>query len=113
MMERRQQSRKSLQCRVYFICVSADGRESSQDIGVVRDISAGGMMLETTTPINTTEIRIITSTPDNQQIEAIGGVIYSMQVGQGQYNTGIFFQSSPEDAARFVEQLVLVQDESG
>ena len=112
-MERRQQPRKSLQCQVYFICVSADGRESSQDIGMVRDVSAGGMMLETTTPINTTEIRIIASTTDNQQIEASGGVIYSMQVGEGQYNTGIFFQSSSEEAARFVEQLVLVQDESG
>ena len=112
-MERRQQPRKSLQCQVYFICVSADGRASSQDIGVARDVSSGGMMLETPTPINTTEIRLIASTPDNQQIETTGGVIYSMQMGEGQYNTGIFFQSSSEDAARFIEQLVLVRDESG
>lgn len=112
-MERRQQPRTSLHCQVYFICVSADGRESSQDIGMARDVSAGGMMLETATPINTTEIRIIAPTPDNQQIEVSGGVIYSMQVGEGKYNTGIFFQTSSEDAARFVEQLMLVQNKSG
>ena len=109
-MERRLQHRKSVQCQVYFICVSADGRESSQDIGVARDISAGGMLLETTTPINTTDIRLIASTSDHQQIETSGGVIYSIQVGEGQYNTGIFFQSASKDAARFVEQILLARD---
>lgn len=106
-MERRRQPRKSLRSQVYFICVSADGRESTQDIGVVRDISAGGMMLETTTPINTMEIKIVAATADNQQVEAKGGIIYSMQVGEGRYNTGVFFQSGSEKAARFVEQLML------
>ncbi len=112
-MERRQQHRTSIQCQVYFICLSADGRESFQDIGVARDISSGGMMLETTTPINTMDIRIIASTPDNQQIETSGGVIYSMQVGEGRYNTGIFFQSDSEKSARFIEQLVLAYDVGG
>jgi hypothetical protein len=106
-MERRQEPRKSLQGQVFFICVSADGRESAQDIGVARDVSAGGMMIETTTPINTREIRIIASAPDNQQMEATGGVIYSMEVSEGMYSTGIFFQSDPEEAAKFVEQLML------
>ena len=109
-MERRKQSRKSLHCQVYFICVSKDGRESAQDIGVARDISRGGMMLETTTPINTTEIRIIASTSDNRKIEASGGVIYSMEIAEGKYSTGIYFQSKPEEAALFVEQLMLAGD---
>jgi len=112
-MERRQHPRKSLQCQVYFICVSADGRESTQDIGVVRDISAGGMMLETTTPINTMEIKIIAATADNQKMEAEGGVTYSMQVGEGRHNTGIFFQSDSEKTERFVEQLILACDADG
>ena len=112
-MERRQQPRKSLQRQVYYICVSADGRESAQDIGVARDISAGGMMLETSTPINTTEIRIVASTPDKEQIEVNGGIIYSMQEGEGKYKTGIFFQSESKEAARFVERLLLSLDAGG
>lgn len=112
-MERRQQPRKSLQCRVYFICVSADGRESAQDIGVARDISTGGMMLETATPINTMDIRIIAPTVDKRQIEARGGIIYSMQVGEGRYNTGVFFQGAPEDTARFVAQIMHADDIGG
>ena len=112
-MERRQQPRKSLRCQVYFICVSADGRKSAQDIGVALDISAGGMMLETTTPINTMEIKIIAATADNQPIETLGSVIYSMQVGEGRYNTGIFFQSDSKEAARFVELLMQACDADG
>ncbi|MEN8244484.1 MAG: PilZ domain-containing protein [Thermodesulfobacteriota bacterium] len=112
-MERRQQPRKSLRVQVYFICVSADGRESAQDIGMALDISAGGMMLETTTPINTMEIKIIAATADNQQMEAKGGVIYSMQVGEGRYNTGIFFQGDSEKTASFVEQLIRACDAGG
>lgn len=112
-MERRQQPRKSIRCQVYFICVSADGRESAQDIGLALDISAGGMMLETTTPINTMEIKIVAATADNQQMDAKGGVIYSMQVGEGRYNTGIFFQRDSEKTARFVEQLILACDAGG
>jgi hypothetical protein len=92
--------------------VSADGRETVQDIGVARDISRGGMMLETATPINTTEIKILASTTDNQQMEVIGGVIYSMEIAEGKYSTGIFFQTDPEEAAKFVEQLMLVCDAS-
>ena len=106
-MERRQQPRKSVQCQVYFICVSADGRESAQDIGVARDISSGGMMIETSTPINTRDVRIIASTSDNQKVEARGGVIYSMELSAGKYSTGIYFQNDPEKAATFVEQLML------
>ena len=109
-MERRQHPRKSVKCQVYFICVSADGRESTQDIGVARDVSIGGMMIETTAPINTREIRIIASTPDNRQVEASGSVIYSMEVTEGRYSTGIYFQSDPEAAAKFVEQLMLASD---
>ena len=109
-MERRQQPRKSIQRKVYFICVSTDGREQTQDIGVARDISTSGMMIETTTPINTREIRIISSTPDNQQIEANAGVIYSMQVGEDRYNTGIFFQGDSEKTESFIEQFMLACD---
>ena len=112
-MERRQQPRKSLRCQVYFICVNADGRESAQDIGVALDISAGGMMLETTTPINTVEIKIVAATADHQQMEADGGVIYSMQVGEGRYNTGIFFQRDSKEEARFVELLMQACDAGG
>jgi len=109
-MERRQQPRKSIGCPVYFICISADGRESVQDIGVARDISRGGMMLETATPINTTEVKILASTSDNQQMEILGGVIYSMEIGAGKYSTGIFFQTEPEEASNFVEQILLICD---
>jgi len=109
-MERRQQPRKSIGCQVYFICISADGRESVQDIGVARDISRGGMMLETATPINAAEIRILAATTDNQEMEVLGGVIYSMEIGEGKYSTGIFFQTDPEEAAKFIEQLMLACD---
>ena len=109
-MERRQQPRKTLQVKVYFICVSADGRESAQDIGVVCDISPGGMMLETTTPVNTRVIRIFASTARKEQIEATGGVIYSMEIGNGRYSTGIFFEGDPEETAKFVEQIMRACD---
>ena len=109
-MERRRQPRKTIACQVYFICVSADGRESTQDIGVARDVSTGGMMIETTTPINTREIRVIAPALDNQRLEVSGGVIYSMEVSAGRYSTGIFFQSDPEEAAKFVELLMLTCD---
>ncbi|MBW1890150.1 MAG: hypothetical protein JRF32_00820 [Deltaproteobacteria bacterium] len=112
-MERRQQPRKVVQHQVYFICVSADGRESAQDIGMIRDISPGGMLLVTTAPINTTELRIIAATADDQRVETSGSIIYSMQVGEGEFNTGIFFQSSSKEAARFVEQIMLANDENG
>jgi chemotaxis protein CheY-P-specific phosphatase CheC len=109
-MERRKQPRKAIGCQVYFICISADGHESVQDIGVARDISRGGMMLETAAPINTTDVRILASTSDNQQMDILGGVIYSMEIGAGKYSTGIFFQTEPEEAAKFVEQLMVAAE---
>ena len=96
-MERRKHSRESVACRVYFVAISADGREASQDIGMAKDISPGGMLLETAGPINTTDIRIMAAAADKKQLTIDGTVIYSMQVGEDRYNTGVFFPSgSPE-----------------
>ena len=112
-MERRQHSRKAVELQVYYVCIGADGREAAQDIGMARDISPGGMLLETSTPINTTDINITASTRDNQPLEATGSVIYSMQVEAGKYNTGIFFMSSSTEAARFVESVLLEYETEG
>ena len=105
-MERRRHLRASIERQVYFICVGADGRESAEDIGVAVDLSAGGMKLESTRPINTMEVRIIASSADKQPIETRGSVIYSMQVGEGRYHTGIFFPGGSNAASRFVEHLM-------
>jgi hypothetical protein len=112
-MERRQQPRESVRCQVYYICVSADGRESAQDIGMARDISPEGMLLETTAPINTSEIRLIAAAPDKERVETNGTIIYSMPTGENRFNTGIFFGSGAKDAAHFVEQILLASQKSG
>ena len=78
-----------------------------QDIAVARDISPGGMLIETATAINTMDIRILASTGDDERIEAAGIVIYSMQTAEQKFRTGIGFQGSSQQLKQFVASIML------
>ena len=95
---------------MYYICVDPQGRETSQDIAMAGDISPEGMLIETANPINTMDIRIQASTGDGKRVEIDGIVIYSMQVTEGGYRTGVGFHGSAEQKKDFMTSIILADE---
>ena len=63
MIERRKYPRLKVHCRVFFQYSDAHD-QVVQDMGMVRDISEKGMLLETTVPIHASTIKVMVPVKD-------------------------------------------------
>ncbi|MEJ2096259.1 MAG: PilZ domain-containing protein [Deltaproteobacteria bacterium] len=105
MIERRKNARTDLALRVYFVCLSEDGRETTQDVGTVLNISESGLMLETPVPILTKAIKIMASLQEKSGLEVMAELIYSMQLAPDKIRSGLSFTGDPDQVQRFVAGL--------
>ena len=105
MIERRKHPRKNIHCHVFFECSDAHGKKVSQNIGMALDISEKGMLLESGLPIHTSTIKVMVPVKDNDAVEVMGNVIYSIPMPDKRYHTGIIFHEPGDDIARLVNIL--------
>ena len=105
MIERRKQSRANIHCRVFFECSDVHDQEVSQDMGMALDISEKGMLLETSTPIHASTIKVMVPVKEEDAVEVMGNIIYSIPMPDNCYRTGIIFHNPGDDLARLVKTL--------
>jgi PilZ domain-containing protein len=106
MIERRQHARTTIQCHVMFESGDAHQKTTTQDVGLVINISDKGLLLESGRPIYAATVRVIVPTQGKKPIRITGDVVYSIPMPPERYHTGIVFHSSEEDSAKWVEQLM-------
>jgi hypothetical protein len=105
MIERRKHSRTNIHCRVFFETGDMHGREASQNIGIALDISEKGMLIESSTPIHASTIKVIIPVKEKNTVEFMGNIIYSIPMPDERYHTGIIFHEPGDDIAELVELL--------
>ncbi len=93
---------------VSYVCIDEEGSELGQGIGRALDISQGGILLETHTPIESDKILLTTVDVNNDLMEISGEVVYCRESGPGMFQTGIRFLESDENIRRIVINLVKV-----
>jgi hypothetical protein len=109
MIERRKHSRTNIHCRVFFECSDAHDRKVSQDMGMALDISEKGMLLETSAPIRASTIKVMVPVKEEDTVEVMGNIIYSIPMPDNRYRTGIIFHKPGDDMVRLVKTLSLKQ----
>ena len=105
MIERRKHLRADIRCRVFFECCDAHDKEVSQDIGLALDISEKGMLLETSAPIHASTIKVMVPVKEEETVEVMGNIIYSIPKPDNLYHTGVILHESENDMAELVETL--------
>jgi len=93
---------------MYYICVDEQGNHSDQGVGRALDISQGGILIETYTPIRTDKILLTSVDVNNDLIEITGIVAYCRESGPGIFQTGISFLEDKEKIRQIVVNLVKV-----
>jgi len=95
---------------VSYICIDENGNEIEQGMGRAIDISLGGMLLETSVPIESKYILIATIDLEDNLIEIRGKVAYSRKIESGEFLTGIQFLETPERQIKIIAEFIKVHN---
>jgi hypothetical protein len=104
--ENRAHTRVETSNLISFQCLDAASKPVHQGMGKALDVSTGGLMLESSDPIETDHVSLLSTDLDNSLIEMAGKVAYSRQSQTGSYKTGIRFMGSSSENIRFAASLI-------
>ena len=104
--ERRKYPRIEIYTPISYICKDSNGDIKEQNIGVVRNVSQSGILIETVQEIQSEFVTLIFLGSDRNQIGAKGKVVYCRRGNSGQFNIGIKFQEAAERNIGLIRALV-------
>ncbi len=76
-------------------------------MGTTVDISKGGIMIETSRPIETEAILLVSVDKNKKLLEIKGKVVYTRELNTSKHLSGIQFQGSPEDVMKMVKNIII------
>jgi c-di-GMP-binding flagellar brake protein YcgR len=104
--DRRKHVRVRIQCLISYIGPNEPDRSTSESMGVVLDISRGGILIETRFPIEADSISLMILDSNNRLVEIKGTVLHSHKTDSGKYKSGICFLGSEKEKDQFAVKLV-------
>ena len=105
--ERRQHPRIAVQTVFSYICLDEDGTPVDEGMGTTVDISKGGIMIETSRPIETETLVLISVDKDKKMLEIKGKVVYTRELNASRHLSGIQFQGSAEEVMKMVKNIII------
>jgi len=106
--EKRKHHRVKTDNLVSYACLDEEGGELAQGIGRALDISKGGVLLESHTPIESDRILLTSVDVNNELMEITGEIAYCKESGPGLFQTGIRFLENDEKIRHIVINLIKV-----
>lgn len=91
---------------VSYVCVDEDGSEIAEGYGTTLDLSQGGVKLETRSPLESPYVLLLAIDLNEQLLEIRGKVVYSKEVEEGRFLTGIRFVDTEEKQREVVLNFV-------
>ena len=91
---------------ISYACLDDQGTVLTQGIGKALDISQSGLMLESSCPIESEYITLLSADPDDRLVDIVGKVAHARRSRSGSYKTGIRFTGSHEENVQFAASLI-------
>jgi c-di-GMP-binding flagellar brake protein YcgR len=91
---------------VTYYCIDEDGNEVAEGFGTAKDLSQGGLKLETQESVDTPFILIMVIDLEDEILEIKGKVVYSTEAEKGNFFSGIRFVDTEEKQKRAVKTFV-------
>jgi hypothetical protein len=102
--------RKSPRTSVYVLasydCYNDDGELFAQKLGVILDVSMGGMLIETDDIIEANHVKIVFINHENKVLSTVGSVVHSRKADDGKVKTGLCFHGSDTENIKIVTNLI-------
>lgn len=105
-VEKRKHVRVETSNQILYESIEHGGMIVSRSMGKALNISRSGILLETSSPIETENVTLVTVDLDDNLIEIRGRLIYCKETGSGMYESGVSFIGSDKKAAEFAVKLI-------
>ena len=105
--EKRKNPRIATSNVVSYICIDEDGQQTAEGMGRTVDISQGGTLLETSVPVDTELILLMSIDLENNIVETKGRVAHTRNEGPGKYLTGIEFLGPRDEVTQVVKNFII------
>ena len=105
-LDRRKFPRIKICNPISYDSVNQDGIQLDQNMGIAKDISLNGILLETAQKIQSKYIYLIFVDMENNLIRIAARVVFSVKNKEGNFKSGINFQGSQEENSRFAKKVI-------
>ena len=105
--DKRRHPRVSTFNPISYVCLDEDDVAVEEGMGATRNISQSGALLETSRPITSKYIMLITIDLEKNIMETKAEVVHSRQEESGKYLTGIQFIGSSEDIKKMIKNFII------
>jgi c-di-GMP-binding flagellar brake protein YcgR len=105
-LDRRKFPRIKICNPISYDSVNQNGIQLDQNMGIAKDISLNGILLETAQKIQSKYIYLIFVDMENNLTRIAARVIFSVKNKEGNFKSGINFQGSQEENGRFAKKVI-------
>jgi c-di-GMP-binding flagellar brake protein YcgR len=106
MNDKRKYPRVNIRVLGSFDCYNEDGELSYQMLGVILDVSLGGMLIETDEIIKANYVEIIFVNYENKLMSVVGSIVHSRKSENGKARTGLCFHGADSENVKITTNLI-------
>ena len=106
MDKKRKYPRTSVYVLASFDCYNEDGELVAQKLGIILDVSMGGVLIESDDIIEASYVEIVFVNHENKVLTTVGSVIHSRKAENGKVKTGLCFHGSDTENIKIVTNLI-------
>ena len=106
--EKRKHPRAKTNNKLSYVCIDDRGNKIEEGIGIIMNVSLGGVHIETTKFIESHNILLTVSGIDDETLNMKGDVAYCKMEDSRTFRTGIKFLEHIEDIQLFVKSLLKI-----
>jgi c-di-GMP-binding flagellar brake protein YcgR len=106
MNNRRKYPRVNVYVLVSYDCYNDEEELFDQKLGVILDVSLGGMLIETDDIIEANYVKIVFVNHENKILSIVGSVVHSRKAENGKVKTGLCFHGSDTENIKIVTNLI-------
>jgi len=106
MNEKRLHPRFSIQVLASYDCYGQDGELIDQNLGVILDISIGGMLIETDDIIKANYVKVVFVNHEQKLMSIVGSIVHSRKSENGRVKTGLCFHGAEGENFKVATNLI-------
>ena len=105
-MNKRKYPRVNIYILASFDCYDEDGELFDQKLGVILDISLGGMLIETDDIVKANYVEIVFINYEHKLMSIVGSIVHSKKSENGKAKTGICFHGADSENIKIATNLI-------
>ena len=105
-MNKRKYPRVNIHILASFDCYDEDGELFDQNLGVILDISLGGMLIETDDIVKANYVKIVFVNYEQKLMSIVGSIVHSKKSENGKAKTGICFHGADSENIKIATNLI-------